>query len=67
MASLLKIGSLWKNTDKNGNEMLSGKLSTPVPVTLTDEHRLVILTNNRKEADNHPDFEVFVSKDEPQN
>lgn len=67
MASLLKIGSLWKGTDKNGNEMLSGKLSTPVAVTLTDETRIVVLTNIRKDADNHPDFELYVSKDEPQN
>ena len=66
MANLLKIGGLWKGTDKNGNEMLSGKLEIPVGVTVDDTTRVVALTNIHKDADNHPDFQLYFGKDEPQ-
>lgn len=65
MADLIKIGSLWKGSDKNGNEMFSGNVDVPVEVTLDDTKRIVILHNERKEADNHPDFQIFVTKNEP--
>jgi len=66
MAGLLKIGGLYKSQDKNGNEMLNGNVDVPVDVTINDTSRIVIFTNPRKEADNHPDFEIFVTKNEPQ-
>jgi len=66
MADLLKLGSLWKGTDKKGNEMFSGNVSVPTGVVIDDTNRVVILTNPRKEADNHPDFEMFITKNEPQ-
>ncbi len=66
MADLLKIGSLWKGADKNGNEMLSGNVDVPAGVTIDDTNRIVILFNDRKEAEKHPDFQIFVTKNEPQ-
>lgn len=65
MAELLKVGSLWKGSDKNGNEMISGNVDVPVEVTLDDTKRFVILFNERKDAANHPDFHIFVTKNEP--
>ena len=67
MADLLKIGSLWRGEDKNGNEMFSGNVDVPVQVTLDDTKRIVVLFNDRKEAENHPDFQIFVTKNEPRN
>ena len=67
MADLLKIGSLWKGQDKNGNDMFSGNVDVPVDVTLNDTKRIVVLFNERKEAENHPDFQIFVTKNEPRN
>jgi uncharacterized protein (DUF736 family) len=66
MADLLKIGSLWKGNDKNGNEMFSGNVSVPAGVTIDDTHRIVCLFNDRKTAENQPDFQVYVTKNEPQ-
>jgi uncharacterized protein (DUF736 family) len=67
MADLLKIGSLWRGEDKNGNEMFSGNVDIPVGVIVDDTKRIVVLFNDRKEADNHPDFQIFVTKNEPRN
>lgn len=66
MAGLLKLGSLWKGIDKNGNEMLSGNVDVPVCVSVDENTRVVILANSRKEAENHPDFELFLTKNEKQ-
>ena len=66
MANLLKIGGLWKSQDKNGNEMLSGKLEIPVGITVDGTTRVVALTNLHKDSDKHPDFQLYVGKDEPQ-
>jgi uncharacterized protein (DUF736 family) len=67
MANLLQIGSLWKSEDKNGNDMFSGKVNVPTGVIIDDTCRIVAFANDRKEAENHPDFHIFVSKDEPRN
>ena len=67
MAELLKIGSLWRGEDKNGNEMFSGNVDVPVQLTLDDTKRIVVLFNDRKESDKHPDFQIFVTKNEPRN
>ena len=50
-------GGLWKTTDKNGRTVLSGNLNQNV--------RLVIFENQFKDADNQPDFELFLTKKEP--
>jgi len=65
MAGLLKIGGLWKDNDKNGNEMLSGKVDVPVGVTITETTRVVILTNIHKDSNKHPDFNMFLTKEQP--
>lgn len=65
MANLMKIASLWAGTDKTGDPIISGNVSAPVGVVLDLESRIVILTNKRKEADNHPDYELYVTKNEP--
>lgn len=64
MANLLQIGSLWKGEDKNGNDMFSGNVDVPAGVVIDDTHRIVVLTNERKTAQNHPDFHIFVTKNE---
>jgi uncharacterized protein (DUF736 family) len=63
----LKIGGLYSGQDKNGNDMFSGNVDIPVDVVINPESRIVIFTNPRKEAENHPDFEVFLTKNEPRN
>lgn len=62
--ALLKIGSLWQKEDKNGNTMFSGNIDIPADITLTGDNTLMVFTNDRKNADNHPDFEVYVGKKE---
>jgi len=66
MAGLFKIGALYEGTDKEGNQMLNGNIDLPAPLVIDGTNRLVILVNPRKTAENHPDFEVFVTKNEPQ-
>ena len=45
---LLKLGGLWKNTDKNGNEYLSGNFT---PFT-----KLQIFENSYKKNPSDPDY-----------
>lgn len=54
-SNLTEIFALWKNTSKSGETYLTGKLGNA---------RLLVLKNNYKEADNQPDYRVFVTKDE---
>jgi hypothetical protein len=53
---LIKLGGLWKNEDKNGNEYFSGNF--------TYGTKLLILTNTFKEKPNEPDFNIFIAKQE---
>ncbi len=53
---LLKISGLWEKTSAKGNRYLVGRLNANV--------KIVILQNNRKEADNDPDFQLFIQQDE---
>lgn len=48
----IEIGALWTG---RGKALYSGKLGNA---------RVVILTNNHKKADNHPDARIFVVPDE---
>lgn len=65
MAGLLKIGGLWESNDKNGNKTLSGNVDLPVGITINETNRIVIFTNDRKGAENQPDYQMFVTKNEP--
>jgi uncharacterized protein (DUF736 family) len=47
---MLKITSLWKNKDKNGNTYLSGRLG---------DMQIKIFTNQYKKEDKHPDFIMY--------
>jgi hypothetical protein len=67
MADLLKIGSLWRGEDKNGNEMFSGNVDVPVQVTLDDTKRIVVSIQRPEGKRKHPDFQIFVTKNEPRN
>ncbi len=53
---LLKISGLWEKTSAKGNRYLVGRLNANV--------KIVILQNNRKDADNDPDFQLFIQQDE---
>ena len=48
---LLKVGGLWKNTDKNGNDCFSGDF--------TFGTKMLVFKNTFKKQDNEPDFNVF--------
>lgn len=57
MASdLIKITGLWQTKDRDGNMVLSGNLNGSA--------RVVIFTNKYKDADNQPDFEMYIGKNE---
>tara|TARA_R100000687_G_scaffold43509_1_gene35465 strand:+ start:425 stop:613 length:189 start_codon:yes stop_codon:yes gene_type:complete len=56
MSELLKIGGLWKNKDKNGNDYFSG--------TFTYGTKMMIMSNTFKEKENDPDFMVYLTKKE---
>lgn len=60
MSDLVQLGGLWESQDKNGNLVLSGYLGNA---------QLKIFKNTFKNADNQPDFRMYVSekpkKDEP--
>lgn len=61
MSDLLKIGGLWKNKDKNGNDCFSGQF--------TYGTKLLVFKNSFKKKETEPDFIVYLapkksSKDE---
>ena len=55
-SELLKVTGLWQSNDKNGNMVLSGNLN--------GNARIVIFANTHKEAENQPDFNMYVTKNE---
>lgn len=61
MSDLLKLGGLWKNTDKKGNDYFSGDF--------TFGTKILIYKNSYKEKENDPDFVAYLSpkqkRDEP--
>ena len=58
MGELVKIGGLWKNQDKNGNDYFSGNF--------TYGTKMLVMTNTFKDKENDPDYMVYITKkDEP--
>jgi len=58
MSELVKIGALWKNTDKDGNEYFSGTMG---------DATLLVFKNNHKSEDKHPDYIVYVTQKKKKN
>ena len=50
---LVKIGALWADEDKDGNQYFSGSFG---------DAKLLVLPNQFKESSKHPDYVVFVCK-----
>ena len=53
MSDLLKIGGLWMNKDKNGNDYFSGDF--------TFGTKILIYKNDYKEKENAPDYVAYLS------
>ncbi len=51
---LFKIGGLWKNKDKNGNDYFSGDF--------TFGTKVLVLKNTYKEKPSEPDYNIFLTK-----
>ena len=59
MSDLIKIGGLWKNKDKNGNDYFSGGF--------TYGTKLLVMANTFKEKGSEPDYIVYIrKKDKPE-
>ena len=54
MGELEKIGGLWKNKDKNGNDYFSGNF--------TYGTKMLVMTNTFKDKENDPDYMVYITK-----
>ena len=54
MGELVKIGGLWKNQDKNGNDYFSGNF--------TYGTKMLVMTNTFKDKENDPDYMVYITK-----
>ena len=54
MSDLIKVGGLWKNQDKNGNDYFSGYF--------TYGTKLLVMTNSYKDKDNDPDYMVYIAQ-----
>ena len=54
MSDLIKIGGLWQNKDKNGNDYFSGNF--------TYGTKLLVMTNSYKDKDNDPDYMVYIAQ-----
>ena len=54
MGELVKIGGLWKNKDKNGNDYFSGNF--------TYQTKLLVMTNSFKDKENDPDYMVYITR-----
>ena len=54
MSDLIKVGGLWKNKDKNGNDYFSGNF--------TYGTKLLVMTNSYKDKDNAPDYMVYIAQ-----
>ena len=56
MSDLIKVGGLWKNKDKNGNDYFSGNF--------TYGTKLLVMTNSYKDKENDPDYMVYIAQKE---
>ena len=54
MSDLIKVGGLWKNKDKNGNDYFSGNF--------TYGTKLLVMTNSYNDKDNDPDYMVYIAQ-----
>ena len=54
MSDLIKVGGLWKNKDKNGNDYFSGNF--------TYGTKLLVMTNSYKDKDNDPDYMFYIAQ-----
>ena len=54
MGELVKIGGLWKNQDKNGNDYFSGNF--------TYGTKMLVMSYTFKNKDNDPDYMVYITK-----
>ncbi len=53
-----KIGALWLKEAKDGKKFMSGVLED-----IRGEIRIAVFRNDRKEKDNHPDYQIVLSEE----
>lgn len=53
-----KIGALWLKETKDGKKYMSGVLED-----LRGDIRIAVFKNDRKEKDNHPDYQIVLSEE----
>lgn len=53
-----KIGALWLKETKDGKKFMSGVLED-----IRGEIRIAVFRNDRKEKDNHPDYQIVLSEE----
>ncbi len=53
-----KIGALWLKEAKDGKKYMSGVLED-----IRGEIRIAVFRNDRKEKDNHPDYQIVLSEE----
>ncbi len=53
-----KIGALWLKETKDGKKYMSGVLED-----IRGEIRIAVFRNDRKEKDNHPDYQIILSEE----
>ena len=51
-SDLIRLGGLWLNTDKNGQQYMSGSFGTA---------RLLMFRNSHKSGENDPDYVLYVA------
>ena len=57
-----ECGALWKQKGKNQN-FLSGHIEVDSGLGEKVKQKVVVFSNKHKNAENHPDFRVYLSKD----
>lgn len=55
---LIKLGGLWKNQDKNGNDYFSGGF--------TYGSKLLVMKNTFKKSEKEPDFHAYLAPKDSQ-
>lgn len=53
-----KIGALWLKETKDGKKYMSGVLED-----MRGEIRIAVFRNDRKEKENHPDYQIIISEE----
>lgn len=59
-----KIGALWKHKDKKTNKTY---LAGNVEVIVGMPTKIVIFSNDKKEKENHPDYNIVLSEPKKEN